>query len=372
MHPTLPRAVREKLSHRAAELGFARAGFVRAAPSPRGAVLDRWLEAGMQGELGWMEQHAAIRKDASLIEPWARSVMVLAIPYALPRAADPVISHYAQGDDYHDQIRLRLRALGAFAEAELGARFRPAVDSAPLWERDLAERAGLGWLGKSGMVLHPDLGSAFFLASLVLDAELEEEAAPQPDRCGSCTRCMTACPTGAIVAPGVVDARRCIAYLTIELRGPIPRPLRPAIGHRLFGCDICQTVCPWNLRWERADSWPELAPRAEVAELTARELCTMTQEAFSLRFRGSPLKRTKRVGLVRNATVVLGNSGDRGNLAILGETLQSHDEPLVRGHAAWAIGRLGGATAALLLERARAMEEELYVRDEIAAAEASR
>lgn len=372
MHPTLPSAVREKLSLRAVELGFARSGFVRAAPSPRGAVLDRWLAEGMQGEMGWMEQHTAIRKDARLIEPWARSVMVLAVPYALPRAADPVISHYAQGDDYHDQIRLRLRALGSFAEAELGARFRPAVDSAPLWERDLAERAGLGWLGKSGMVLHPDLGSAFFLASLVLDAELEEEARPHPDRCGACTRCMTTCPTGAIVAPGTVDARRCIAYLTIELRGAIPRPLRAAIGHRIFGCDLCQTVCPWNLRWERSEAWPELAPRPEVAELTAREVLAMSQEAFSLRFRGSPLKRTKRAGLARNAAVVLGNSGDRANLAILGAALQSHDEPLVRGHAAWAIGQLGGATAADLLERANATEEELSVRDEIAAAQAGR
>ena len=326
----------------------------------------------MHGEMGWMEQHLAIRKDASLIEPWARSVMVLAVPYALPRAADPVISHYAQGDDYHDQIRLRLRALGAFAEAELGARFRPAVDSAPLWERDLAERAGLGWLGKSGMLLHPELGSAFFLASLVLDAELEEEARPQPDRCGACTRCITACPTGAIVAPGVVDARRCIAYLTIELRGPIPRPLRPAIGHRLFGCDLCQTVCPWNLRWERADSWPELAPRPEVAELAAREVLAMGQAQFSAHFRGSPIKRTKRAGLARNAAVVLGNTGDRANLAVLGEALQSHEEPLVRGHAAWAIGRLGGAAAEQLLARARATEEELYVREEIAAAEEGR
>ena len=369
MYPTLSTAMREKLADRAAALGFARSGFVAAGRSENADHLDRWLAEGMQGEMGWMETHAHIRRDASLIEPWARSLMVLAVPYALPAGSDPVISHYAQGNDYHDAIRLRLRALGAYAEAEFGLRTRPAVDSAPLWERDLAARAGLGWAGKSGMVLHPALGSAFFLASLVLDAELADAAARQPDRCGSCTRCISACPTGAITAPGTVDARRCIAYLTIELRGPIPRALRPAIGHRLFGCDLCQTVCPWNTRWERSQSWPELAPRPEVAATTAREVLAMSQEAFSTRFRGSPIKRTKRAGLARNAAVVLGNSGDATNLALLVETLQSHDEPLVRGHAAWALARLAGAEAAAALRRAADREEDLYVRDEIAAAE---
>ena len=365
---------------RAAELGFEAVGIARAAaPADAARRLAEFLAAGHHGSMEWLVDADGRRADPQVLWPAARSIVMLGANYApdgdpmalLALRRQGVVSAYARRRDYHDVVKGRLKQLAGWMAARLGGEVKVFVDTAPVMEKPLAAAAGIGWQGKHTNLVSATHGSWLFLGAVFTTLDLEPDA-PHADRCGSCTRCLDICPTGAFPAPYRLDARRCIAYLTIELRGPIPRPLRPAIGHRLFGCDICQTVCPWNLRWERADSWPELAPRAEVAELTARELCTMTQEAFSLRFRGSPLKRTKRAGLVRNAAVVLGNAGDRGNLALLGETLQSHDEPLVRGHAAWAIGRLGGATAALLLERARAMEEDLYVRDEIAAAEASR
>jgi len=356
---------------RAAELGFVRCGIIPAGPLDHGPHLHRWLADGFHGEMSYMERNAALRIDARSLEPGTRSVIALAAPYSYgtPREhQDGAIAMYAHSDDYHDVLRDRMRALGAFVQAEAGCDVapRPVVDSAPLLERNVAVDAGIGWLGKSAMVIHPDLGSTFFLAELLVDRDLTPTGAPHPDRCGRCTRCIDLCPTGAIVAPFRVDARRCISYLTIELKGPIPRSLRALVGHRLFGCDVCQSVCPWNTRAaERGDGTGVFSRRPEVVAVEAVELIEMSQAAFSARFRQSPLKRSKRRGLGRNAAVVLGNTGDRGFVPKLCDALESHDEPLVRGHAAWALGVLGGERARSTLECSMRNEPDLYVGEEI-------
>lgn len=354
---------------RALELGFVRAGITPAGPLSDAPHLDRWLEEGFHGEMRWMENHRGLRTDTSKLEPGTRSVIALAIPYGPPLHDEPAhdaVSRYAKGDDYHDVVRDRLRTLAAFVTAETGEDVwgRPAVDSAPLLERNVAVDAGLGWLGKSAMVLHQDDGPYMFLAELLVPIELEPVGTRHPDRCGRCTRCIDLCPTGAIVAPYRVDARRCISYLTIELRGPIPRDLRAPIGHRLFGCDVCQSVCPWSSR-ERPQPWEAFVPRPEASTDLALFFLTADRDAFLERTRRSPLRRAKRHGLARNAAVVLGNRGDRSAVAPLAHVLQEDPEALVRGHSAWALGVLGGSRARNALDRAQRQEENPWVLEEI-------
>ena len=369
-----PNGLRQRLEERAAALGFLALGVRDARPLAGRARLERWLADGMHGELGYMERYLELRTDPAVLEPGTRSVIVLATPYdarplGIGHDDDPLITRYALGDDYHEVLRPRLRALGAFLEAELGAAVngRPAVDSAPLLEREVAQDAGLGWFGRSSMLINQRWGSYVLLSELLVDVALEPDTERHPDRCGRCTACVDACPTGAILADGVVDARRCISYLTIELRGPIPRALRAPMGLHLFGCDICQAVCPWNRRAPAA-LIPELAPRPEVARVTALEALALSDEAFRALFRGSAVKRTKRRGLARNAAVVLGNAGDRAAVPALARALRDDPEPLVRGHAAWALGRLGGAAAHAALDEAQRREEDGYVLEEIRAA----
>ena len=245
---------------------------------------------------------------------------------------------------------------------------RAYVDTGPLLERDLAARAGLGWIGKNTMLLHPDLGSFFFIGTVLTTAELEPDA-PLPDRCGSCTRCLDACPTGAFVDPFVLDSRRCIAYLTIEYRGPIRPALRPDVGAWSFGCDVCQDVCPWNRR----------APVTHEAAFSPRrhpplaELLALDEASYLEDFRGSPLKRARREGLARNAAVVLGNRRALEDVPALRDAL-GHATPTVRGHAAWALGRIGGAGARAALLAARSGETNAGALEEIerALVEASR
>lgn len=363
------------ITERAHELGFSDVGFVPAAPLRHGEHLERWLEDGFAGEMTWMHRHVDLRTDPRRLEPGTRTVIALAIPYARGPDRDDLDGHaplaarvasYARGLDYHDVLRDRLRSLAAFITAESGSdiQARPAVDSAPLLERNVAVDAGLGWLGKSAMVIHPERGTWTFLAELLVDLEIVETPAPRPDRCGRCTRCIDACPTGAIVGPYRVDARRCVSYLTIELRGPIPRSLRPFVGHLLFGCDICQQVCPWNTKSSGAPI-AELLPRPDAADTDASALLALDPRAFNAAFKGTPLHRTKRRGLARNAAVVLGNLGDPAAVPALIDALRHHDEPLVRGHAAWALGRLGTATAREALHRACTSEPDTYVEEEI-------
>lgn len=361
--------LRPAITARARELGFAEVGFVRLGPMTHAKHLDTWLAEGMHGEMAYMHKHRNLRVDARRPEPGMRSAIVVSAPYAPledDAGYDERIARYALGADYHEVLRARLGELASFVRAELGAEVatRAATDSAPLLERNLAVEAGIGWLGKSAMVLHQRRGSYFFIAELLVDVDLEPARAPLPDRCGRCTACIDACPTGAIVAPYRVDARRCIAYLTIELRGPIPRDLRPAIGHRLFGCDVCQSVCPWNRRAD-APITPGLEPRQSTLSADAALFLQLSPRAFNQRFADTAIKRARRRGMARNAAVVLGNSGDRRWVGLLARTVLVHDEPLVRGHAAWALGRLGGAGATLALRIACHQEPDDYVREEL-------
>lgn len=359
------------IAERAHDLGFLRTGFAPVGPQRHAPHLRQWLEDGFAGDMGYMHARLDERTDTSVFAPEARTVIALAAPYVggPDNALTERISRYALGDDYHTVLADKLDALAAFVRAEAGAEVatKRAVDGAPVLERNVAVDAGLGWLGKSAMVLHQHSGSWFFLAELFVSAEIAPNEHAHPDRCGRCTRCLDACPTGAIVAPYRVDARKCISYLTIEHRGPIPRGLRPQLGGHLFGCDICQSVCPWNHRGE-PPAMQAFAPRPEVVAADAVAVLRMSQAEFSATFRNSPIKRAKRAGLARNAAVVLGNSGDRLWTGELVAALRGDADPLVRGHAAWALGAVGGWSATLALELAAGVEDDAYVREEIRAA----
>ena len=326
-------------------LGFDLVGLTRTGPAQTADTFDGWLEAGHAGEMEYLARGADKRRDSRLPVDGARSAVVVAMNYGGREPSGPV-ARYARGDDYHDVMVERLRALHANVDAWVGepVRGKAYVDTGPILERDLARRAGLGWFGKNTMLINRGLGSFFFLGVLLLDLDLEPDAPFETEHCGTCTRCLDACPTAALSEPGVLDARRCISYLTIELKGPIPSDLREPIGGLLYGCDICQDVCPWNGRFARA--LPPNSPYSARSTLgtrdaraLARELLGMTQPEFSARFKGSPMKRAKLRGLKRNAAVVLGNVGAPDDADVLARALDD-DEPLVREHASWALRRL--------------------------------
>ncbi len=337
---------KEQLARAARALGFARMGVARAEPLAEEAErLQAWLAAGRQGEMAWMERTADVRADprhAGML-PSARSVVVLAAPYARdPAPVGPTpgrVARYARGRDYHNVLQKRARKLAALLR-EAGDEARVAVDTLPVLERAWAQRAGVGFVGKSCCLIVPGLGSHVLLAVLVTSAELEPDA-PMRERCGSCTLCLDACPTGAFVGPYELDARRCISYLTIELRGPIPEPLRAPMGDWVFGCDACQDVCPFN---RTALPPPEVtepfAPGVRWDGLGAEDLLRMDEDAFARRFEGSPVRRPGREGMARNAAVVLGNGGDRRHLPVLREAAERDPSPVVRESARWAVGRL--------------------------------
>lgn len=354
---------------RARELGFVACAIVPVGPASDAPKFEQWLAAGFHGEMRYLERYKEIRHDTARVEPWARSVVLLAAPYEGGPAGKEYADRWARycvGDDYHHILWADLQALAAFIRAETGSEClaRPATDSAPILERNLAVDGGIGWMGKSSMVITQGVGSYYFLAELFVSDDLGELRSTHPDRCGTCTACIDFCPTGAIVAPYKVDARRCISYLTIEHKGPIPRALRPLIGGHLFGCDVCQEVCPWNAHGN-PPSMPLFAARPELVAMDADAALRCTTEEFSSIFKGSAVKRTRRSGLARNAAIVLGNTGDRTWIGTLAAALSGHDVPLVRGHAAWALGALGGASARTFLETALLREEEAYVVEEI-------
>jgi epoxyqueuosine reductase len=277
------------------------------------------------------------------------------------------VSRYAWGTDYHDLIRQRVeRVASEISQVAPDSRWRCVVDTAPLLEREFAQLAGLGWIGKNTLLLNRGLGSYFFLAALLTDLELEYDEPWASDHCGTCRACLDACPTGAFVAPYVLDARRCISYLTIELRGPVPSDLRPGLGEWGFGCDVCQEVCPWNQHAPVSiDSM--LAPRADLDPLDLTELFAQDEQAFRERFRGSPIWRAKRRGLLRNAAVVLGNQKLGSAVEALALGLED-PESLVRGACAWALGRIGGDAARALLEQRGETELDAVVLAELRAA----
>jgi epoxyqueuosine reductase len=317
-----------------------------------------WLAQGLHGEMAYLARDDAITRRADLTEtmPGVRSVVVVAQDYF---QEDPpgvpgdrsrgVVACYARGRDYHEALKTRLQDLLEWIRKEAADRgLAPEVrgfayvDTGPVMERDLGNRGGLGWFGRNTMLIHPRRGSYFFLGILLLDISFPSSLPFERDHCGSCRDCLQACPTSALLgrddsgAP-VIDSRRCISYLTIELKGPIPRELRPALGNRIFGCDICQEVCPWNQRFAAAGD--EYRPGPDTNGPGLLGLMRLSQDEFSTRFSGSPIKRAKRRGFLRNVAVALGNWGDVAAVPSLTAAL-SDEEPLIRGHAAWALGRI--------------------------------
>jgi epoxyqueuosine reductase len=332
---------------RARELGFDRAAVGPAAPPAHGDAFERWLDAGYAGEMDYLERGRADRLDPRRLLPEARSVVALALLYARDDDGPDwaPVAGYARGRDYHDVIRPRLRRLVDFIAQATGpdVRSRAAVDTSAVLERDLAAAAGLGWIGKNTNLLSPELGSRFFIGIVLTSAELVPDS-PLPDRCGTCTACLDACPTEAFVAPHVLDARRCISYLTIEHRGAIPVELRDRIGEHVFGCDVCQDVCPWNRKAPAARE-ASLAPAEPLGDLEA--LLSLDDAAFRARFRTSALWRARRAGLLRNAALVLGNRGEGRARAALERALLD-ESPLVRDAAAWALRRVAAADGTCL------------------------
>ena len=370
------------LVQKAIELGFDACRVTSAEPPASASDFERALAEGRHAEMAWLAKAPEKRADLSRVLPGIRSVVTLAISYHRPaeqevsgpagsevvglnRAPsgpagvnpDPemagplypslsgVVARYAQHPDYHDLLKEPLRALTEFLDTEARVTQRSLwyVDTGPILERDLAQRAGIGFVGKHTNLISRSLGNWFLLAEILTTADLEPDA-PEHNRCGSCTRCLSACPTGALPAPFTLDARRCISYLTIEHRGSIPEDLRPAIGTRIFGCDDCLAACPWN-RFARAGAILREHHRADLTQPDLLELLSLDEAAFKSRFAGTPLLRTKRRGLLRNVCVALGNVGDPRAIPAL--TLAAQDpEPLIAEHAAWALRRIRSASPA--------------------------
>jgi epoxyqueuosine reductase len=339
--------MKEALAEHARSLGFALCRVARCGAPPHGASFRTWLDDGMAGEMSpWLERGAAKRLDPQAVLPGARSIIVLALNYwqgPVPEAAEtrPTgrIARYAWGDDYHDLIAAKLQALDTFLQAA-GGRQRWYVDTGPVLERDFAAEAGAGWHGKSTMLLHPELGTWYFLAEILTTLDLLPDA-PIPPRCGTCTRCLDACPTGAIRRdrPYHLDARLCISYLTIEHRGAIPLELRPLLGDRIYGCDDCLDACPWN-RFARASRESAFQARRGTVGMALRDYLALSEDDFRTLFRGSPIKRAKRRGLLRNVCVALGNTGSSADVPALQRTI-ANEEELIAEHARWAIARIG-------------------------------
>jgi len=340
-----PHALAARAKALALETGFDLAG-VASADAPRElAFFAEWIARGYAGEMSYLTAQAARRSDLRVAFPWARSVVSVGVQYDTPHpystdapARDGWIARYAWGDDYHDVMKALLERLAARLQAEAGPfQCRSYVDTGPIVERAYAAAAGVGAWGKNTCLLHPEHGSWFFLGELVTDLELAPDS-PRDDMCGSCTACLDACPTGALPAPYVLDATRCISYLTIEVKGAIPDERREGLGRHVFGCDICQDVCPWNRRRRRYGS-ASFSPRPGLVGPDLDELASLDGEAFRSRFRKSAVKRAKRRGLLRNVAVALGNSGDPARRPVL-ERLADDSDPLVREHARWALARL--------------------------------
>jgi epoxyqueuosine reductase len=347
--------LKEFIRQRARELGFDDCRFTTAAPPDHAPEFQQWLAQNQHGEMTWLQRNAHKRIDPQQVLPGMKSVIALAVSYVqspkskvqspstphAPRPAESsgVIARYAQFTDYHDVIAERLRELTNFVNQLGGTETRSLwyVDTGPILERDFAQRAGLGFVGKHTNLISRSLGNWIFLSEIITTLELEPDA-PGHNHCGKCTRCITACPTNAITAPFNVDARRCISYLTIELKGSIPHELRPLIGNRVYGCDDCLAVCPWN-RFAREGAMMKPHARSELSAPELLQLLALDDSDFKKMFAGTPVLRTKRRGLLRNVCVALGNVGDERSLPALEKAAQDH-EPLIREHAAWAIAQI--------------------------------
>lgn len=362
-----------ELKQRAGELGFSLSGVCQAVAPPGAERLDQWLAAGYAGQMHYLADRRDAYGDPRHVLDGARSILMLAMNY---RTAEPLapgagqgrVSRYAWGDvDYHDLIRDRLDALAEFLRERMpAARVRGVVDTAPLLEREFAQLAGLGWIGKNTLLLNRHEGSWFFLAALLTDVELAYDQPHETDHCGTCRACLDACPTDAFPQPYVLDASRCVSYLTIELRDAIPVELRRGVGDWLFGCDVCQDVCPWN---SHAPATRETAfqPQPDTNPLDLIPLFDLDDESFCTRFRHTPLWRPRRRGLLRNAAIVLGNRPTPEAVPALCRGLND-SEPLVRTACVWALSRYPRKAAAEALQCRREMETDTEVLREIDAA----
>ena len=339
--------VEDEIRKQAAALGFVSCGFARADAAPdAGDGLRAWLAEGRHGEMRWMEDRAEQRASPNGLWPEAKSVIALAMSYA--PASDPLaladrgelgrISVYAQGGDYHKTVKKALKALGRWLGETHGGELKVFVDTAPVMEKPLAAAAGLGWQGKHTNLLSREHGNWLFLGIIMTSLELAPDA-PASEHCGSCTRCITACPTGAITGPGRIDARACISYLTIEHAGPIPEQYRAAIGNRIYGCDDCLAVCPWNSFADQAQANRAFLPRADLVAPRLADLLGLDDAGFRETFSGSPIKRIGRNRMIRNCLIAAGNSGE-GTLAAAVEPHLADPDPVVADAAHWAMARL--------------------------------
>jgi len=365
---SLSARIREEALHQ----GFFRIGIAPVGPLPHEELFQTWLEKGLHGEMRYMERQATKRRNPRLVLSNAKSLLVLAMNYHTEDFLDDTpplkgkISRYAWGDDYHGLIKSRLeRLLDSIQRMKPSAQGLCYVDTGPIMEKAWGAQTALGWIGKHTNLITRDQGSWFFIGVILLNIELEYDR-KERDFCGKCSRCIHACPTGAIVAPYVLDARLCISYLTIELRGPIPRHLRRLIGNRIYGCDDCQEVCPWN-RFAIAAPEEGFGPRGGNFMPDLKPMVRITPEEFRDRFRNSAILRATRDGFVRNVVVALGNSGKDEAVPALEEALRDAS-PLVRAHAAWALGQIATTHARRILESARARESDAAVLEEIVAA----
>jgi epoxyqueuosine reductase len=368
---TSPDSARRVLEERAREAGFDLVGVASAEPLREGGErLRAWQKEGMAADMGYMHRPVELLSDPKKLQKSARSVVSLGVSYYPGEHPENEgggrVARYAWGRDYHEVIKARLFRLREELEQELGTRIkaRGFTDAVPLLERSAAQHAGLGFFGRNSCLINHDIGSYFFIADLIVDLDLAPDP-PGTGTCGRCTRCMDRCPTGAIKAPGVVDARLCISYLTIENKGEIPRGLREKVGDWAFGCDVCQEVCPYNKTKASRSRWPEFSaesghgPYLEIEEV----LEIRSDEEFGERFAGTPLTRPGRAGLLRNCCVAAGNTRLESAVPALVRALREDPSALVRGHAAWALGEIGGSEA--VLREASGAEDDEWCREEI-------
>jgi epoxyqueuosine reductase len=339
--------IKESIRRRARELGFPLCGFTTAAPPEHFRVFAGWIAAGNHAGMQYLatDRSLSARADPARLLPPVRSIIALAAPHPPPPAAQNLplegfVAAYALGDDYHDVLKARLRLLCEFLGQKAGRRVdsRAYVDTAPVLERETASRAGLGWIGRNSMLIHPAYGSFLFLAEIFTEMALAPDPPFSADRCGTCDLCRRACPAGCILADRTIDSRRCISYLTIEHRGPIPEPLRPSVGRAVFGCDICQTVCPWN-RKAPAGPDPRFLPRPHFPIRDMAGECRLSEEEWTARFHRSALRRTGRAGYLRNLLIALGNTRREEAIPTL-QAARMDPDPVVRESAEWALNRI--------------------------------
>ena len=366
-------AIREAIRGQALAMGFDAVGFAEAQLAAEArAGLAEYIDRGYHGDMGWLAHTAARRGDPQVLWPDARTVVVLGLNYAgdedpLAATSDPergAISVYARGQDYHETVKKRLKALARWIAAHWPGELKVFVDTAPVMEKPLAQQAGIGWQGKHTNLVSREFGSWLFLGEIYLSLALEPDT-PEEDHCGACRRCLDSCPTDAFPAPYRLDARRCISYLTIEHKGPIPHELRPLIGNRIFGCDDCLAVCPWN-KFARRTSEPDFLPREALTAPSLAELAALDDSGFRALFAGTSVKRTGRDRFLRNVLIAIGNAPEPEPTLV--EAVRRHlddPSPLVRGAAVWSFSRIAAPLQVAAETEARlAAEPDLEVRAE--------